>query len=173
MDRYLMLDIDGVLHPNKFPYDLRFADLVLEVVVELGLKVVISSDWRKNTQFLTLTQKLGRLGLHCLGVTPDFNAKETGPGHEVSIRGLRQSECEYWLSELAMRPFVRVAVDDVRSHFLPTCDWVYISESDVGLSPEVVKDFRSWTIQQINFQEMHHKEKAKLFSLGSNRRTVV
>lgn len=168
MDRYLMLDIDGVLHPNKHPLDLRFADQLIHIVTEFDLKLVISSDWRKNARFPFLAQKLGPLGNYCVGMTPDFGAKESGPSDQISSRGLRQSECEYWLSESAMRPLVRVALDDMRSHYLPTCDWVFVCDPEVGLSPEVAGVFRTWLVGQIQSQEAQHKDKAKLFSLSAD-----
>jgi hypothetical protein len=168
MDRYLMLDIDGVLHPARHPYDLRFAENLLPIILEFELKVVITSDWRKNAHFPTLTQKLGRLGNYCVGMTPDFSAKDAGSMDQISLVGLRQSECEYWLSRSAMRPLARVALDDVRTHYLPTCDWVFVCNPDVGLAAEAAGVFKTWVSNQINAQESRQAEQAKLFSLGAD-----
>lgn len=138
--RYLFLDFDGVLHTDRPPFDLRFAANLCPIVVDLGLKVVISSTWREESDMPELMAKLGQLGQHVVGMTPvlDFEEIEAIGG----LVGRREVEVRLWLNEHANPDADWVAIDDYAFLYFRECPRLFRTDSFEGLSATVANEFR-------------------------------
>lgn len=94
---YLMLDFDGVLHPEGCAPCDHFCRLGLleDALRELpGVRIVISSMWRLEASLPALRRRFAPdIAERIVGMTPDlFDAGA------ASSRGLRQRECEAWIA---------------------------------------------------------------------------
>lgn len=134
----LMLDIDGVLHPE--PHDeptgkdvVLFSSLpllhqLLEVIP--GVDVVITSDWR-------LRLPADEIGDLLFGSAPDLRHRFLGvtpalPGGRFEYRG-REKEVEAWMRENGSgRSWV--ALDDVAGNYTFGSKQLYLVDHRTGLT---------------------------------------
>lgn len=150
--RYLFLDFDGVLHTERPPFDLRFADNLCPIVDELGLHIVISSTWRENFQMSDLVAQLGKLGQHVVGMTPVLENDET-----IALglcKGRREVEIRIWLEENASPDAEWMAIDDIEFFFFDNCTRLFLTNSYKGLSKSVAKDFARFAKQILNTSQV-------------------
>lgn len=133
----VMLDFDGVLHPegaNPGDY-FCFLPNVVEVFEAIDpqgrVPVVISSKWRDQHPLRELRDHFpDAFARRIVGVTPDLAPKapawqqyvawERGDTHIGSPPALRQRECETWVSRHAPGA-AWLAIDDTPGGFEPGC----------------------------------------------------
>lgn len=116
MNKYIFLDIDGVLNSHRTchafkgypatlnPYCLAKFDhaaigLIRRVCKETGAKVVISSTWRKFYSFEEIGEKLQ---LPTVGQTPDL----------CKANSLRGDEIKAWLNDNTKEEYKYAIIDD-------------------------------------------------------------
>lgn len=134
----LMLDIDGVLHPEPVAEKQFFCQLPILHQLLLALpemQVVVTSDWRlrysadelRNFLFhdaLTLQKRF-------LGVTPSL------PALRYEYRG-REREVEMWLDKFGAQPWL--AVDDVAGNYAYGSKNFYLTNYQTGIVEEDIKN---------------------------------
>lgn len=143
MERYLFLDFDGVLHPSTPPRDFRYAQHLIPIVTNLGIKIVISSTWREVYSLQELIKLLGGLGQFVVGKTPLW-AGVTGANTPI---GIRQREIEAWLARKAPSNSSWAAIDDDAENFHKNCKRVFITDNAVGLDAGRAVQFDAWCKQ--------------------------
>lgn len=144
IDKYLFLDIDGVLNSQKFlsttlgtPYPLdQFDPIAVErlnrIVEETGCKVVISSSWRDNYGLESVFEKVG-LNFPIHGKT----------GYDVC----RGKEIANWLKD-KKKPYRYVILDDCddhidvyhSGHFIHTSETYGLREKHVKLAIKILNN---------------------------------
>lgn len=128
----IMLDIDGVLHPDPTTDDQLFTCLPFlhqVLVSEPTAKVVVTSDWRLHHS----ADEIGDLlfasapSMHnrFLGVTPCLQE------HKNEYRG-REQEVLVWLSQHGHQPWL--ALDDIAGHYTYGSPNVYLTNYQTGLT---------------------------------------
>jgi hypothetical protein len=155
MNKYLFLDIDGVLNSTRFmksniaaiqaadtetAHALAWLDpvcvaLLNRIVAETGCKVILSSSWRNIYRLKALSFYLGLRGgtFTLFGRTP--YGVDTENGGTCWDRG---AEIRYWLEANAEHPCVFAILDDDRfdivdyfpAQFVNTCGLTGITEAD-------------------------------------------
>mgnify|MGYP001544465607 FL=1 len=140
MNKYLFLDIDGVLHPSTPPRDLRYIKNLAPTVARLELKVVVSSTWREAYSLTELTKLLGDLGHFVVGKTPTWNP----PNGDLPAIGVRHREIEAWLVRKASLEAPWAAIDDDAENFRPNCTRVFLTDRTVGLDANTAILFDKW-----------------------------
>ena len=109
MDKYLFLDVDGVLNTTRSQslYGLSKPCMRrLQLIVnDTGCKLVLSSTWRLHMDtYMRLQRALGYRGMALYGRTPHLR-EEKGKNN-------RGDEIALWLSGFADQPYVYAIVDD-------------------------------------------------------------
>lgn len=122
---YLFLDFDGVLHPHTRGTFCRGLLLESWLRAHPSVQIVISSDWRLDTELAGLRACFADTSLHTrvVGVTPSF-----GPS-----AGSRQAEIEAWMAEHApTAPFA--ALDDSPELFKASASFLVRTHAAEGLT---------------------------------------
>lgn len=97
--KILFLDVDGVLNCCGFStesLEIDKCDLLSNLVRLTGVKIVVSSTWRKYpTSMQKLLGMFNSRGIECLGVTPDLTSSID---HSVLLASVsRYLEIREWL----------------------------------------------------------------------------
>lgn len=128
----IMLDIDGVLHPDPAANDQLFICLPLLhqlLVAVTTAKVVVTSDWRLNHSVDDLRNLLfaNAPSLHkrLIGVTPSLAE------YKNEYRG-RELEVLMWLSQHGNQPWL--ALDDIAGHYTYGSSNLYLTNYKTGLT---------------------------------------
>lgn len=143
----LMLDFDGVLHPDPcHDTSLLFCRLsLLEGVLRENphVDIVITSTWRASR---TIDELKGifspSIACRIVGVTPSWRdheelAASIGPTY------IRSVEIEAWLRSTGEPWQSWVAIDDKPYWFRPFCKNLLTCDSHTGLTQEVAFELRS------------------------------
>lgn len=127
----IMLDFDGVLHPEPATADSFFCSLPILHAVLLARPaacVVVTSDWRLKHSAEQLNEMLfggfPELRNRFAGVTPIF------PEYRFEYRG-REHEIESWLQTNGMTEWI--AVDDVAGNYTHGSRRVFLTDYRTGL----------------------------------------
>lgn len=154
-ERYLFLDIDGVLNTTSYAmacqwkygrvadedgalFDSYAVDNLKHIVETIPIKIVISSSWRLNgiERIKKLWQNRNMPG-EIFDVTPTFD-----DSHNTLVKGKRGAEIEMWLRENPIKqgiPYTYVIVDD-EDDFLPSqAKHVVLTEDETGLTEELAE----------------------------------
>ena len=133
--KVLFLDIDGVLRTTG-DMDILETALILNlkrIVEETGVKIVLSSDWRKkNLYFKMAEQQLGFFGLEIFDVTP------------ILLPGLLSAKCRWqeikeWLKNKEVERFV-IVDDDVDAMISEDPDTFFFMDWEKGLTREKAEE---------------------------------
>lgn len=149
--KLLFLDIDGVLHPDSGSADLRFAESVRDLAIELDLRIVICSDWRLSIPLPRLREMIPALGDLIIGTTPDLDGvpnhlpNEFGePFGATNYRYRRQREIEAWIQENGSQVEHYFALDDLKSIYRENCPWLFLVNGSVGLCESEMRRLKEW-----------------------------
>ena len=150
----LMLDFDGVLHPDPCPGgDLLFCRLpVLEEVLREfpAVEIVITSTWRQTRSLSELKEFFSPdIAQRIIGATPNWQdhaelAEQIGPSY------IRSVEIEAWL-RIRGQPWLQwLALDDKRHWFRPFCENLVLSDPATGLTASTALELRRrFTMEKI------------------------
>lgn len=127
----IMLDFDGVLHPQPATAEQLFRSLPILHAVLLArpaARVVVTSDWRLVHSAETLSEMLfgglPDLRNRFAGVTPIF------PEYRYEYRG-REREVEAWLQSNGVTEWI--ALDDVAGNYAHGSPRVVLTDYRTGL----------------------------------------
>lgn len=127
----IMLDFDGVLHPEPATVEQLFCSLpILHAVLfeRPAARVVVTSDWRLMHSAEQLSEMLfggiPELQNRFAGVTPIF------PEYRFEYRG-REREIEAWLLANGMTEWI--AIDDVAGNYAHGSRRVFLTDYRTGL----------------------------------------
>jgi len=101
----IFLDIDGVMntdHSEKWSIESELMELLAEIVLETGAKIVLSSAWRFNSQrveFLTEEFKRVKIDSHFIGSTEPLDIIRTEEIKRwINHTKLSGTEIESWIA---------------------------------------------------------------------------
>ncbi|WP_153133193.1 HAD domain-containing protein [Dechloromonas hortensis] len=127
----IMLDFDGVLHPEPATAEQLFCSLPILHAILLArpaARLVVTSDWRLKHSAEQLSEMLFRgrpeFRDRFAGVTPEI------PEYRYEYRG-REREVEAWLQANGMTDWI--AVDDVASNYTHGSPRVVLIDYRTGL----------------------------------------
>lgn len=106
MIRILFLDIDGVLNTRPGSLDEDKLELLQDIVQNTGIRIVISSSWRKYSHMMDRLYAIDWLEEAIVGHTPDLAREVNGLWHSPR----RAEETLEWLK--ANKPVKYVILDD-------------------------------------------------------------
>lgn len=142
----LMLDFDGVLHPDPCNDSaLYFSRLPMleEVLREVpGVEIVITSTWRERRRLEELRQVFSAdISLRVIGVSPCWHdhpdlAESIGPTY------LRSIEIEAYLRLMGKPWLPWLALDDKPHLFRPFCKSLIVCSPAVGLTEDIMAELR-------------------------------
>lgn len=142
----LMLDFDGVLHPDPCPADEPFfghVPMLEEVLQEFpNVEIVITSTWRATRNLEQLKEIFSaNIARRVIGLTPQWQdhaelAATIGPSY------IRSIEIEAWLRSRGEPWLNWIALDDKRYWFRPFCKNLVTCNPETGLSAENVTELR-------------------------------
>lgn len=168
-DRILMLDIDGVLHPEGgdqgmlFCFMPEFCELLREVDPCGEMPIVITSTWRLTETIANIRAHFpGDIGRQILGVTSEIMpgarmAWEMHGGPASSPAGMRQQEVQAWMDTYA--PAGQwLALDDRASLFEDDCPFLFHvpglhHNEGGGISSLVAADLRDRLKEFLDFDQ--------------------
>ena len=135
----LMLDFDGVTHPDRC-FDLNFfcrLPLIEDVLQEFpSVNIVISSSWRDHHSLDDMTEFFSPvIGARVVGTTPNAKTISSSWLPPQKNRFERQWECELWMEENRRRGDYWVAIDDRPYWFEPNCSNLLVTEPTTGFLP--------------------------------------
>jgi len=124
--KVLFLDIDGVLRIDfESHIDLIDQSLILNlqhVIKETGIKIVLSSDWRRKATWLKLaTDQLGFFGIKIFDTTPIHLSRK-----------LRWQEIQEWLDEHEDIEKFAVLDDDTGAMIPDQAETFFFTDYDLG-----------------------------------------
>ncbi|WP_434514331.1 HAD domain-containing protein [Dechloromonas sp. ARDL1] len=133
----IMLDFDGVLHPEPATVEQLFCSLPILHEILLArpaARVVVTSDWRLTHSVAQLREKLfggfPELRSRIVGVTPTF------PVHRFEYRG-REREVEAWMRMHGETDWI--ALDDVAGNYTYGSSRVVLTSYRTGLISEDIE----------------------------------
>lgn len=143
----LMLDFDGVLHPEPCIDDaLLFTQLPLieEILRDMpSVEIVITSTWRERRTVEQLRKVFSPdIASRVIGATPSWRdhptlAASIGPTY------LRSIEIEAWLRTCGQPWLSWIALDDKPYLFRPFCKRLLQCDPITGISKEIAAELRS------------------------------
>lgn len=140
MNCILFLDFDGVMHPESCRKPSFFCQLPLieEVLrAQPQVEVVISSTWRYDHTLPELRAFFSPdIRSLIIGVTPSVAPTDHEgwiPTHLLQHH--REWECRKWLRQHRPVDTPWLAVDDVSEWFLPDCENLLVTCSELGFQP--------------------------------------
>lgn len=147
MDKFLFLDIDGVLNQfgsKELYLDKRALKLLTDFVKKNNVKIVLSSSWRiaKNTTYIVGS-----------GINPYELIKTTLQQYGVEIFDVtgilktRGDEIDTWLMTKTNREFKYVILDDLddfytfqKPYFVKVDGRVGLSQKDINKMEKILND---------------------------------
>lgn len=147
MNRFLFLDVDGVLNSTRSPSDLddSMIGFLKKIVEAVDLKIVLSSTWRRYPEGLgRLKEKLKQSDIEIFCQTP-----------QMSLAIERKEEIQTWLDANG-KPDQFVILDDwpdaeIEGHFFQT-------DQTVGLTEEIANQVIRYFEGGKNESEIERKD---------------
>ena len=147
MNCILFLDFDGVMHPDPCPKKSFFCQLPLieAVLRELPqVDIVVSSSWRYDHQLEELKAFFSPdIRPLVIDVTPTVartNDEGWIPPHLLQHH--REWECRKWLRQHRDVDTPWLAIDDVSEWFVPDCEHVLLTQSELGFQSNQTSQLR-------------------------------
>ena len=122
--KVLFLDIDGVLCLGNDPDLLEIPQLLnlQQIVKETGIKVVLSSDWRRKAVWLKLAiDQMGFFGIKIFDTTPIHFSRK-----------IRWQEIQEWLDEHEDTEKFAVLDDDTGAMIPDQAETFFFTDYDLG-----------------------------------------
>jgi HAD domain in Swiss Army Knife RNA repair proteins len=138
-DHVLVIDFDGVFHPegtppvDEFQFVPGFCEVLRQFDPDGLIPIVVSSMWRFSETIEQLRSHFpDHVGRQIVGVTPDLTPAKPvhainawGDGTLAPLRGQRQRECERWMSDHAPAGNW-LAIDDRDHLFEANCPHLFL-----------------------------------------------
>lgn len=132
----LLLDFDGVLHPEHCHESRHFCCLpILEDALRQvpECQVVITSTWRLEQPFEALRRRFSReIAVRIAGITPTFSDLKQVPNTLLSYP--REAECHAWRWANGVAHLPWLAVDDRSWNYRPFCNSLLLVDGSTGLT---------------------------------------
>lgn len=142
----LMLDFDGVLHPDSCPDSALLygrLPLIEEILREVrSVKIVITRTWRERRSLDQLSKIFSPdIAPRVIGATPSWRnhpelAASIGPTY------IRSIEIEAWLRSCGQPWLAWIALDDKPYLFRPFCKRLLHCDPLTGISQRTASDLR-------------------------------
>lgn len=146
--KYLFLDFDGVLHPNRYSlsnYDpdrvftsneiFSQAPVLAGLITEFPCQIIISSSWRFNYNIDEIKEKLPKaIAKNVVGVTGDAYI---GPYP-------RYNEIKEYLISRNKSLYEWRALDDSKIEFPNGCNDLILCDPNTGITSKQIQELKKW-----------------------------
>jgi len=147
-NKYLFLDFDGVLHPDRYAltnYDpdrvfrsneiFSQAPILAGLITEFPCQIIISSSWRFTHSLEEMKAKLPKvLAKNVVGVTGDAYI---GPYP-------RYNEIQEYLTSRNKSLFAWRALDDSKLEFPNGCTDLILCDPNTGITSKQIQELKKW-----------------------------
>ena len=136
-NKYLFLDIDGVLHPSLCDSKkyLSNAPLLADLLVKYPCQIIVSSSWRFQYSLDEIKKMLPKaISKQIVGMTGDpYNATNQ-----------RYNEIIFYLKANDKSLVDWKALDDSQSEFPPNCQNLILCNHLTGLGQKQLMELKKW-----------------------------
>ena len=146
--KYLFLDFDGVLHPNRYSLSNSDPDRVFTsneifsqapvlagLITEFPCQIIISSSWRFNYNIDEIKEKLPKaIAKNVVGVT----------GDAYIGRYPRYNEIQEYLISRNKSLYACRALDDSKIEFPNGCSDLILCDSNTGIASKQIQELKKW-----------------------------
>jgi len=147
-NKYLFLDFDGVLHPDRYAltnYDpdrvfrsneiFSQAPILAGLITEFPCQIIISSSWRFTHSLDEMKEKLPKaIAKNVVGVTGDAYI---GPYP-------RYNEIKEYLTSRNKSLFAWRALDDSKLEFPNGCTDLILCDPNTGIASKQIQELKKW-----------------------------
>jgi hypothetical protein len=147
-NKYLFLDFDGVLHPDRYAltnYDpdrvfrsneiFSQAPILAGLITEFPCQIIISSSWRFTHSLDEMKEKLPKaIAKNVVGVTGEAYI---GPYP-------RYNEIKEYLTSRNISLFAWRALDDSKLEFPNGCTDLILCDPNTGIASKQIQELKKW-----------------------------